>query len=295
MLNSKFSFGKREVLHFVPFIFFTLIYPFVARELLPDRAIHYGILSLLKYYHLGTTPMQALYADLFIFQFVHLLAYLIVSKNELSKFSFRLKSQFSNLEKINTQWINNLLIAFVLVLISVTIFFVILFVFNIYEREFDYLYVLPTALVIYWIAFKIIRQPEIIRNIELASETITKYKKSSLTLEKANKYKGVISAYMESEKPYLNNELKLSELAEALGIHPHHLSQILNDQFNLSFFDFINQYRVEEAKRRFKKKNGETILQIAYEVGFNNKASFNNYFKKVTNTTPSKFIKEYSN
>ena len=295
LLDTRFKFGIRELAHFAPFILFTLVIPFVVRELLPDRAIHYGILSLLRYYNIGTTPMQALYSTLFIFQFIHLLFYLVFSKRLIGHFTQTLKSRYSNLDKINIGWITNLNTAFLIVVGSVTAFFIVLFVFNIYEREFDYLYVLPVAFVIYWITFKLIRHPEIIRTLAEVGETYSKYEKSSLTKEQGIAYKDSISNYMVSQKPYLNNELKLNDLGEALDIQPHHLSQVLNDQFNLNFFDFVNKYRIEEAKVRFKQKDGETILQIAYDVGFNNKASFNNYFKKITKQTPSQFIREQSN
>jgi len=295
LLDAQFKFGIKEFAHFAPFILFTLIIPIVVRELIPDQAVHYGILSLLKYYSLGTTPIQALYATLFIFQFVHLLSYLVFSRRKMGDFTQKLKSQYSNLDKINTEWINNLNTAFMIVVGSVTVFFIVLFVFNIYVREFDYLFVLPVALVIYWIAFKLIRHPEIIRSLAKVIDTTAKYEKSSLTKEQGIAYRDSIRNYMVNQKPYLNNELKLNDLGEALDIHPHHLSQVLNDQFNLSFFDFVNKYRVEEAKMRFKQKDAETILQIAYEVGFNNKASFNNYFKKITKQTPSQFIREQSN
>jgi len=293
IVNINFSSSKNDILHFAPFIIFTLLIPFSIRELIPDRAIHYGILSLLKYYNLGTTPIQAFYAILFILQFVHLSVYLIWSKRIVKVYATNLKAQFSNPERVNAKWISNLIGLFMLVLLSISIFFVILFIFNIYKREFDYLYVIPSAFVIYWIAFKIIMNPEIIRPLASEDKEATKYQKSSLTTGQAIAYKELVSSYMITQKPYLNNELKLNDLANDLKIHPHHLSQVLNDQFDLSFFDFVNQYRIEEAKMRFKQKNGEAILQIAYEVGFNNKASFNNYFKKITSKTPSKFIKEH--
>lgn len=291
VLENDFRLKIKDTLHLVPFVVFTLIVPFLIEDLLPQRAVHYGILSLLKYYHLGTTPLQTVYALLFILQFLHLLIYLVLTKDLLKAFSEKLKYEFSTIEKINKKWLNNLTNAFLIILISISTFFIVMFAFNIYEKEFDYLYVLPVAMVIYWIAFKIIKEPEIIRTVYLNNDKSKKYEKSSLTLEQAEAFKTNIESYMASHKPFLNAELKLSDLATAVNINTHHLSQVLNDQFKLSFFDFINQYRIEEAKQKLMNKNHETILQIAYEVGFNNKGSFNNYFKKITNQTPSSFIK----
>lgn len=95
---------------------------------------------------------------------------------------------------------------------------------------------------------------------------------------------------MRSEKPYLDPELKLVGLSDRLNIPSNHLSQVINEQLNLSFFDFINKYRVDEAKDILKdRSSNDTLLKIAFDVGFNNKVSFNNYFKKLTGITPSQF------
>lgn len=274
--------------HFWPSALFTLVIPLLIPSLLPDRAIHYGILSLLKYYGLGTTPLQAAYSTLFILQFAHLLVYLFWSQRLVTRFSDKLKQSYSNIDRINYSWLRNILTAFLVILISVSTFLTVLFAFNIYEREFDYLYALPVALTIYLMVFKIIRQPEIIRT----SEPVTnggKYSRSSLKPAHAEAYHDKLLQFMNEEKPYLNPDLKLADLADSLDIHPHHLSQVLNDRMQMSFFDFVNKYRVEEAKDKLRSKNGETILQIAYAVGFNNKASFNKYFKKLTGLTPSQF------
>ena len=81
-----------------------------------------------------------------------------------------------------------------------------------------------------------------------------------------------------------------------LSVPQHHLSQILNEKLNQNFFDFVNNYRIQEAKKLLVSPDGGllTILAIAEEVGFNSKSAFNNAFKKVTNTTPSEFRKNNS-
>ena len=71
-----------------------------------------------------------------------------------------------------------------------------------------------------------------------------------------------------------------------------HLSYIINDKFNLNFYDFINKYRIEESKQYLNKSsNIKTVLEIAYKVGFNSKTTFNSAFKKYTDMTPSEFRK----
>jgi YesN/AraC family two-component response regulator len=85
----------------------------------------------------------------------------------------------------------------------------------------------------------------------------------------------------------------LKTLAERLGVHYNYLSQIINEQFKQNFNDFINKYRIEEAKKILKTPSGseKTILEIAYETGFYSKSVFNTAFKKFTGKTPSEFRK----
>jgi AraC-like DNA-binding protein len=98
---------------------------------------------------------------------------------------------------------------------------------------------------------------------------------------------------METKKIYAKNDLTLNEFAEHLAIPAHHLSQIINDRLQQNFYDFINNYRVEEAKKRLLDPAYQhlTILAIAYEVGFSSKSVFNTAFKKHANMTPSQFKK----
>jgi AraC-like DNA-binding protein len=98
---------------------------------------------------------------------------------------------------------------------------------------------------------------------------------------------------METEKPYLDPGLKIEKLAEMMFIPTYQVSQLLNTKLNRKFFDFINQYRINEAKRILSGPEGKvkSIMQIAYDVGFNSKSSFNTAFRKFAGTSPSKFKK----
>lgn len=98
---------------------------------------------------------------------------------------------------------------------------------------------------------------------------------------------------MQTKKPHLQSSITLPEMARRLSIPRHHLSQVINESFNLNFNDLINKYRIDEALVMLQDgdhQNG-TILEIAYEVGFNSKSTFNTAFKKHTGITP----KEYKN
>lgn len=127
------------------------------------------------------------------------------------------------------------------------------------------------------------------------NENIQKYKNSNLTPEKTSEFALKLEEFMNMSKPYLSPTLTLNELAEMLNIHPKNLSQIINENFNQNFFEFVNSYRVKEAKEILVTKNSEyskkTILEILYEVGFNSKSAFNRAFKKQIGITPSQFRK----
>jgi AraC-like DNA-binding protein len=124
----------------------------------------------------------------------------------------------------------------------------------------------------------------------IASET--RYEKSGLKENMAEKYKKLLLDYMLNKKPYLDGGLTIHDVSESLNIPRHHLTQVINENMKMNFYYFINEYRVEEAKNRltdpkFKKF---TILSIAYDSGFNSKSSFNGIFKKFTGYTPSDYI-----
>jgi AraC-like DNA-binding protein len=99
---------------------------------------------------------------------------------------------------------------------------------------------------------------------------------------------------MSDEKPYLNEDLSLTTLADILKVHPKLLSTVINSELNCTFFDFVNKYRVAEVKRRLADKASinQTIMTIAFECGFNTKSAFNAVFRKFENVTPTDFRKK---
>jgi AraC-like DNA-binding protein len=105
-------------------------------------------------------------------------------------------------------------------------------------------------------------------------------------------WKRKILTYFEKEKSYLNPELTLSELAIKLNTNTSVLSAAINTGFGKNFNDFVNEYRVEEFKRKATTPDSKhlTLLAIAFDCGFNSKATFNRAFKKVTNLSPKAFL-----
>jgi ligand-binding sensor domain-containing protein/AraC-like DNA-binding protein len=120
------------------------------------------------------------------------------------------------------------------------------------------------------------------------------YKHSSLNPIFAEECIKKLTHLMEVEKIYRDESLSLQSLAEELSVTHHQLSQMLNEKLNKSFSDFINTYRVEEAKKllRDPKWADRKVISIAFEVGYNTKAAFYNVFKKYTNMTPSQYRQE---
>lgn len=130
-----------------------------------------------------------------------------------------------------------------------------------------------------------------INEIELLPEITSVERKKKYLKEELSEEGVKLNQFMESQKPYLNQNLSLHDLANETLIQPHQLSKLIHREFGINFFEFINRYRVEYFKNtvnsiQFKKY---TLLAIAFECGFNSKASFNRIFKEYTGITPAEF------
>ncbi len=124
-----------------------------------------------------------------------------------------------------------------------------------------------------------------------------KYKSSPIHPLFAEECIKKLTYLMEMEKIYRDESITLQLLSQKLSISPHQLSQIINDKMNQNFSEFVNSYRIREAKKLLldPQSSEKKILSIAFDVGFNTKASFNNAFKKYTNMTPSQYKKSNMN
>jgi AraC-like DNA-binding protein len=120
-----------------------------------------------------------------------------------------------------------------------------------------------------------------------------KYEQSTLTEQKAEQHLQRLLQFMEGEKPYLEFELTLGDIARQLSIPQKELSQVINERLNKNFCTFLNEYRIGEAQRMLLKNAGKklSVLDIAFESGFNSKTSFNMVFKKHVQMTPTHFRK----
>ena len=123
------------------------------------------------------------------------------------------------------------------------------------------------------------------------AEVSKAYRSSGLDQREETELAGRLTRLMEDKKLYLNSCLSLMDVAEALTVPRHYITQVLSRQLATNFYSFVNTYRVREAVRRLESENhrNDKLLSIAYDSGFNSKSSFNAAFKTVTGKTPSEF------
>lgn len=248
----------------------------------------------------GDLPFHVRYYGLILafFSFIYPLLSLLL----LFRHRNRIENEFSNIEKINLNWLRYWII------ISMTSFWVSFIIIWVAQYEWvNYLTSFQTVatqltLNIVIVGFYGLRQTTIFTNInsELIStaeeEEVPRQisrdedEQATITLKK-------IKGFMLKEKPYLNSQLNIESLSAELHMTRHELSRVINEQLGVNFFNFVNHYRIEEVKRRIadEKYQHLTLLGIAFETGFNSKSSFNHIFKKMEGMTPSEFKKQISN
>ncbi len=123
----------------------------------------------------------------------------------------------------------------------------------------------------------------------------SRYKTHMLTPKIVKKYMLELLTVMKEEKPYLDPNMTVTKLAKRLGVSKEHISQTVNQCFYMNFNQFLNKYRIEEAKERLKdpKESQYVVFKIALDVGFNSKSTFNTAFKKFTGMNPSQYREKY--
>jgi AraC-like DNA-binding protein len=234
--------------------------------------------------------------------------YFILSFKLYQNYKKWIINEFSDPDRISFDWFRNfLIIQFIITLISIANY---VLVHLSPEKGNDFYalmwwgYLMDTIL-IYYLSISGYMQPrtktiryesgsekEIVDTlIEINTAKTPLRHKNILSNSELNDWKGKVLHFFETQKPYLNPELTLSELADNLNTNSSLLSQVINSGFEKNFNDFVNQYRVEEFKQKSKSRDFQhlTLLAIAFECGFNSKATFNRAFKKITGQNPSNF------
>lgn len=235
------------------------------------------------------------------------LVYCIANLFLLKEHQKRIVHFFSFEEKINLKWVNYMVYSyFLLFIVSSSLIFGAT-QFQLFPVDFAFTGVgFTLGLILIAFGFYGFRQTDIFSNLSNSNVTTSpkdvlfkkngaSYAKSGLTSVKIEALARQLTHYMREEKPYLNENLTLTTLAQQCAWSQAHLSQIINTHFKVNFYDFINQYRIEEAKSMLLSPHHDRLsfLGIAFDCGFKSKSSFNRYFKKYTGLSPTEFKKKH--
>lgn len=235
----------------------------------------------------------------FIFCF-QVLFYCILGYKEISTYQKNLFLYTSNTNNVNLKWLKNVVVCVSII----TFLWLIDIVFKIaksnvlFDRFASFIYLIGIFSIAYFsLKQKEIFQPDANEKKEIdsimESSNLESSQKKLMTDDDLTQMKAALIEMMQINKSFLDPELSLFKLASQLDISSHHLSYIINKGFDENFYQFINRYRIDEAKKMIlnPKMQHLTLMGIAFEVGFNSKTVFNTTFKKMTSQTPSQFKK----
>lgn len=292
-INKKIIIKNLSLGFFEFLIFLTLfLLPINIQKQIVDSDIYYAIEAI---YYIS-------YAFVFAFYAIQIL-------REIEKHKQRVDNYFSSTEGKYLRWIKRLVYYLSAMIISMAVLLIFsVYIPESYEDGLDLFYTFCTFIFIYWVTITGYSQNIIHfdnlkiklkqkKKTEIESEKVseTKLEKEENNDEKLDEMLfQKLSEFMNLEKPHLNSELNIGVLASDFSIPQKKLSNIINKKTQMNFNKFINNYRIEEAKKlltdeRFSHLN---MLGIAFEAGFNSKATFYSVFKQLTGKTPNSFKKE---
>ena len=191
----------------------------------------------------------------------------------------------------NKLWKRNIYVIHISYIICYSVYG-ILISYNITSGVVYHSQVICMALMIMYIGYSANVQPSVFSGaFTFGDKLFFKYEKSGLTSSLSVELKDNLIALLEKEKIYKESDINLEVLAERLNTTRHNASQVINEHFDLNFHELINKYRINEAKNIFNLDHQKNlhIIDVVYEVGYNNKVTFNKAFKKDTNLTPSEY------
>jgi AraC-like DNA-binding protein len=289
MINKDNRLKPVYLLHGLPFLVFTVYFLFdfyflSASEKLTYIRLQendpYLVITLLNILILGLGPV-----------------YIVLSLLKLRQHIRSIADNFSYKEGINLSWLKYVLAGLGFIWSMVILTNILVYIPLISDVISENVIYLSVVFAVFFLGYFGIKQQAIYgeptapgRNKRLVRERRHRKDAKEWKSEEAKTAKD----YFENEKPYLNSRLTLKEVAEALGTSENLLSHIINRQTGKNFFEFVNSYRVEEFKSMagLPEYRNYTLISIAYESGFNSKATFNRVFKNFTGQTPSEFYHE---
>lgn len=219
----------------------------------------------------------------------------------IRKYDRRIKDYFSEVSEIDLKWLKFLLVASIIFYAVNSSMYAIDYFFNILPYDVLLTTVYSFAAVFVAIlGYRGYRQGNIFLTREIPEEldkepAAINYEEKIDSSEK--EFIDNLLGFMTNTKPYLNPDITIATLAKEINTTVDYLSGILNSRLNKNFFDFVNFYRIEEFKRLCKGQNDKniTIMGLAWDAGFNSKATFNRVFKKTTGKTPGEYLSAVKN
>jgi AraC-like DNA-binding protein len=290
VIYKNYPAGLKSLLHFLPFVIFFLgteFYYLTLPNLVQERILH----NLFVHHVPGAISIVTALI------FIQFLFYSIASLRLVSLYKKTATQLFSNPKHTDVSWLYTTIIFFISVMVITSLNGILaqtslakyfLIAFN--------LVILSVLIFVIGVLMKALRQSYFLsfaEQNELTGKPSSPLKANANPEEKSEKEKIVqtVFQYVQTNKPYLDPELTLNQLASQLSLKPRILSQAINEIRQQTFFDFINHFRIDEATRLLTNPKDKkiTILEVLYKVGFNSKSSFNTLFKKYTGITPTEF------
>lgn len=275
LTNSSIRFQKSDYIHFIPVLLQAGLYLFLFFSTYEYKN---------WYWHNIHYPYT--YRIEFDGTFLSLAIYLFFSIRLLLSYQKWVQNNFSESSKIILNWLKFILTLFLLLCI---LWFAEMILREFYTQYHDFTIMLMGFLTLV-LAYAGISQKnlsDVIYNKTEAGIDKSKVEIDPEILEK-------IAAQMKENKAYLNPSLTLKEFSQICKIPSRTISEHINHGLNKSFHDFVNEYRVNEVISKLNSIDRSlfTLESIAYDCGFNSKATFNRIFKKFTGTSPSSYKKD---
>lgn len=283
LISDEKTYSKIDLLHFLPFLAFYLyfLFPFYL------QSGEFKIEFFEQINESGPTPELRFFSWVVLIQGV---IYMVATLRLHQRHVEDIKKRFSSLEEINLSWLKQITLLS-LVVWGFGILIEIIQVVN-PVTSLQALVPISIALLIYTMGYLGLRQPEIFSGqTDEGPNNSSKYERSGLSDASARRIHGKLLDLMNDQHVYRDSNLKLSQLARELSTSTNYLSQVINQVEQQNFYDFINEYRIEEVKNKMVDPDfsNHTLLSLAYESGFNSKSAFNTAFKKHTGMTPSHY------
>ena len=278
---------RKDYIHFIPVILEFIYYRTNIYRNGFDYRIDYYQHGVNSIYEIPLEPYSLIYIILQWLAIASFIIYVYLSVALFFRYKTWLKSYYSSIKSSSLGWLNIPLFLYSVFWISWIIMRLLdTFIFQSNLKEF---YFLPSFLVISvvtcWIGFK----GYIKSQIEVAGFSKVGLKSNSKMANPQGAEK--IVTLMLTQKPFINPDLDLQKLSEITNMNSKTISQIINYDLKMNFYEFINKYRIEEFKRRVQNEESDkfSLLGIAYDCGFSSKSTFNHVFKKLTGQTPSEY------